>query len=106
VQLYLHDPVASVVQPVQRLIGYLKVHLNPGERCRVQAEVPADVTSFTGRDLRRVVEPGDLELRLGASSTDIRLTASVRLTGVPRHVDHTRTLHTTLTRTPVTSHGA
>nr|WP_212912158.1 glycoside hydrolase family 3 N-terminal domain-containing protein [Streptomyces sp. TS71-3] len=98
VQLYVHDPVASVVQPVQRLIGYLKVALEPGESTRVRVAVPADVTSFTGRDGRRRVEPGDLELRLGASSGDIRLTARTRLTGAARHVDHTRALHALVER--------
>ena len=93
VQLYLHDPVASVVQPVQRLVGYRKVALEPGERVRLEVTVPADVASFTGRDGRRRVEPGDLELRLAASSADIRLTARTRLTGPVRHVDHTRALH-------------
>ncbi|MFH8974687.1 glycoside hydrolase family 3 N-terminal domain-containing protein [Streptomyces sp. NPDC017890] len=93
VQLYLHDPVASVVQPVQRLIGYTRVPLAPGEARRVRVTVPADLASFTGRDGRRVVEPGDLELRLAASSTDPLLTAAVTLTGPERHVDHTRRLH-------------
>ncbi|WP_248959202.1 glycoside hydrolase family 3 N-terminal domain-containing protein [Sphaerisporangium perillae] len=97
VQLYFHDPVASVVQPVQRLIGYARVPLGPGESSRVRVTVPADVTSFTGRDGRRIVEPGELELRLGASSTDPRLTATVRLTGPVRQVDHTRRLHATFT---------
>src|SRR5690606_30218924 len=35
VQLYLHDPVASVVQPVQRLVGYTRVALEPGQSRRV-----------------------------------------------------------------------
>ncbi|MET9800882.1 glycoside hydrolase family 3 N-terminal domain-containing protein [Streptomyces sp. NPDC006368] len=100
VQLYLHDPVASVVQPVQRLIGYARVPLGPGESSRVTVTVPADLASFTGRDGRRVVEPGELELRLAASSTDPRLTATVVLTGAPRHVDHTRRLHAAFTVTP------
>ena len=30
VQLYLHDPVASVVRPVQRLVGFQRVELEPG----------------------------------------------------------------------------
>ncbi|MER7396459.1 glycoside hydrolase family 3 N-terminal domain-containing protein [Streptomyces sp. NPDC000151] len=102
VQLYLHDPVASVVQPVQRLIGYTRVPLAAGESRRLQVTVPADVTSFTGRDGRRRVEPGALELRLAASSTDPRLTATVVLTGPPRHVDHTRRLHARFR--PVTDH--
>jgi beta-xylosidase len=93
VQLYLHDPVATVVRPLNRLIGFAKVRLAPGERVSVRFVVPADVTSFTGADGRRRVEPGDLELRLGASSRDIRLTAPVALTGETRIVDHTRAMH-------------
>ncbi|MFH9821327.1 glycoside hydrolase family 3 N-terminal domain-containing protein [Streptomyces sp. NPDC017230] len=93
VQLYLHDPVATVVQPVQRLVGYTRVPLAPGEGRRVRVTVPADLASFTGRDGHRVVEPGDLELRLAASSTDALLTATVTLTGPERRVDHTRRLH-------------
>ncbi|MYV49038.1 glycoside hydrolase family 3 N-terminal domain-containing protein [Streptomyces sp. SID2888] len=93
VQLYLHDPVAPVVQPVQRLVGYTRVPLAPGEARRVRVTVPADLASFTGRDGRRVVEAGDLELRLSASSADARLTASVTLTGPDRQVDHTRRFH-------------
>ncbi|RJU00964.1 glycosyl hydrolase [Arthrobacter frigidicola] len=93
VQLYLHDPVASVVRPVQRLIAYARVPLPAQGSARVSFTVPADVTSFTGRDGLRVVEPGGLELRVGASSSDIRLTAPLALTGEVRTVDHTRRLH-------------
>ncbi|MGA5824214.1 beta-glucosidase family protein [Kitasatospora sp. NPDC094028] len=93
VQLYLHDPVASVVQPVLRLIGYRRIPLDAGERTRVRVRVPADLASFTGRDGRRIVEPGELELRIAASSTDVRLTATVRLDGPVRVLDHTRRLH-------------
>lgn len=98
VQLYLHDPVASVVQPVQRLIGYLRVPLEPGGTARIAATVPADLASFTGRSGRRLVEPGELELRLAASSTDTRLIARAVLTGPVREVDHTRALHALIRR--------
>ncbi|MEY9939008.1 beta-glucosidase [Streptacidiphilus sp. MAP5-3] len=97
VQFYLHDPVASVVQPVQRLVGYRRLPLEAGERCRVLLELPADLASFTGRDGRRLVEPGELELRISASSTDHRLTVPLRLTGPVRQVDHTRRLHPVVT---------
>lgn len=102
VQLYLHDPVASVVQPVQRLVGYLRLPLARGEAVRVRATVPADLASFTGADRRRIVEPGEIELRLAASSADLRLTTRVTLTGPVRHVDHTRRLHAVFDRSPVT----
>ena len=71
----------------------MRLALAPGQAARVGATVPADLASFTGRDGRRIVEPGELELRLGASSTDLRLTANVTLTGQVRVVDHTRRLH-------------
>ncbi|MBT2893297.1 glycoside hydrolase family 3 C-terminal domain-containing protein, partial [Streptomyces sp. McG2] len=93
VQVYLHDPVASVVQPVQRLIGYVRLGLRPAEAARVRMTVPADLASFTGREGHRIVEPGALELRLGPSSTDTRLVARLTLTGPVRTVDHTRRLH-------------
>ncbi|MFF4154407.1 glycoside hydrolase family 3 N-terminal domain-containing protein [Streptomyces sp. NPDC001651] len=103
VQLYLHDPVASVVQPVQRLIGYTRVALDPREARHLSVTVPADLASFTGRDGTRIVEPGELELRLSASSADPRLTARVTLTGAERPLDHTRRLHATLVQEPVTT---
>ncbi|WP_144121899.1 glycoside hydrolase family 3 N-terminal domain-containing protein [Catellatospora sichuanensis] len=101
VQLYLHDPVAQVTRPVQRLIGYARVALEPGAARRVEFTVPADLAAFTGRDGRRIVEPGDLELRLGASSADIRHTVRVRLHGPERVVGHLRKMTSAVTLTDV-----
>ncbi len=56
-------------------------------------DVPADLSAFTGVDGRKIVEPGALQLRFGASSADLRLNATVELTGDTRYVDHTRRLH-------------
>ena len=88
VQLYLHDPVAQVTRPVVRLIGHARVPLAPGEQARAVFRVPADATAFTGRELRRLVEPGEIELRLGTSSTAHHGTVAVRLTGPVRYLDH------------------
>jgi beta-xylosidase len=92
VQLYLHDPAASVVRPVQRLIGYARVTLEPGQSARVRFGVPADLASFTGRDLRRIVEPGELVLSAGRSSGDLVSSWTVQLTGAVREVGHERAL--------------
>ena len=86
-------PVASVVRPVQRLIGYARVPLAAGEAARVSFVVPADAASFTGVDGRRVVEPGEIVLGFGRSSADIPVRAAVRIVGAKRVVDHTRALH-------------
>ncbi|MFI5996427.1 glycoside hydrolase family 3 N-terminal domain-containing protein [Streptomyces sp. NPDC051362] len=88
VQLYLHDPVASVTRPDVRLIGYRRLDLAPGEFRRVTFGFHADLSAFTDRSGERVVEPGVLELRLGASSAETRHTARLTLTG-PRRVTGT-----------------
>jgi beta-xylosidase len=92
VQVYLHDPVASVVQPVQRLVGFARVDLAPGEAATVHLDLPADLASFTGRHLVRVVEPGSVELWVGASSADIRATVALDLVGPVREVGPDRAL--------------
>ncbi|MFJ5301330.1 glycoside hydrolase family 3 N-terminal domain-containing protein [Streptomyces sp. NPDC088350] len=84
VQLYLHDPVASVTRPDVRLIAYQRLELAPGEASRVTFHFHADLSAFTDRAGRRVVEPGALELRLGVSSAEVRHTTRVTLRGPER----------------------
>lgn len=93
VQLYVHDPVASVVRPVQRLVGYTKLALEPGQTARIRVEVCAELASFTGRSGDRIVEPGELVFGFGRSSADIPITATVVVTGEPRVVGFDRVLH-------------
>lgn len=93
VQLYLHDPAASVTRPVVRLVGFARVDVDPAHALRVRFDVPAAVASFIGPDLSRIVEPGEIELRLGASSADIRHTASLTMTGPTLVLDTTRERH-------------
>ena len=92
VQLYLHDPVAQVPRPVTKLIGYARVPLEVGERAEVTFTVHADLAAYTGRAGRRIVEPGELELRLARSAADIWQAVPVRLVGDERTVDHRRCL--------------
>ena len=92
VQVYLHDPVAQVTRPVVRLIGFARVELAPGQLRRVSLTFAADLSAFTGVQGKKVVEPGELELRIGTSSGDIREVVKVHLTGPIREVDGTRAL--------------
>jgi beta-xylosidase len=94
VQLYLGDPVATVVRPVQWLAGFARASLAPGEAARVTFRVHADRTSFTGRDLTRIVEPGTITVTVGGSSDDLPLTGSFTLTGPIRTVGIDRVLDT------------
>jgi beta-glucosidase len=101
VQLYLHDPVAQVTRPVVRLVGYGRVELEPGQSALVTFVVPADVTAFTGRFGARIVEPGDVELRVARSSADDSDALALRLVGDLRTVDHTRRLTTGVSVVPL-----
>jgi beta-glucosidase len=93
VQVYLHDPVAEVVRPVQSLLAARRVDLAPGSGATVRFTLHADLTSFPGRDGSRVVEPGEVELRVGASSADVREVLRATLTGSRRTVGFERHLH-------------
>ncbi|WP_114853197.1 glycoside hydrolase family 3 N-terminal domain-containing protein [Brachybacterium sp. YJGR34] len=86
VQLYLSDPVASVVRPLKRLVGFAKVDLPAGASARVTFSLHADRTSFTGADLRRIVEPGELRVRVGTSSEDTRLEGVFHVQGPTRTI--------------------
>ncbi len=92
VQLYLHAPVASVTRPDLRLIGYRRVESTPGAAARVTFRFHPDLSAFTDRSGRRVVEPGALEPRLAASTTDVRHTARLTLTGPLRELGPDRRL--------------
>jgi beta-glucosidase-like glycosyl hydrolase len=94
VQLYLHDVVAQVTRPVSQLVGYARVQLQPGARALVRFLVHADRTAFTGRDLSRIVEPGEIEVMVGTSSSDLPCRSRLRLTGPVRVVGHERRLST------------
>jgi beta-glucosidase len=81
VQLYVHDRRASVARPQQELKAFAKVELTPGESRRVQLTL--DMRSFAFFDDTRaawVAEAGEFEVRVGASSVDIRQRATLSLT--------------------------
>jgi beta-glucosidase len=100
VQVYLHDPVAEVARPVQQLIAAARVDLAPGQARTVVIDLHADLTSYTGRSGRRLVEPGEAELRVGASSADIRAVLPVTLTGPRRAAGYDRVLYPVVTLLP------
>jgi beta-glucosidase len=53
----------------------------------------ADLTSYTGRAGHRLVDPGEVRLLVGASSSEIKETLSFSLTGPRREVGFDRALH-------------
>lgn len=86
VQLYAHDPVASVTRPVAQLVGFRRVALAAGQSAVVRFDVPTTRIAFSDRDMVRIVEPGELELWVGTCA-DRRAQARVRLTGAVHTID-------------------
>ncbi|MCW5982120.1 MAG: glycoside hydrolase family 3 C-terminal domain-containing protein [Bryobacteraceae bacterium] len=80
VQLYIHDPVATVVRPIKELKGFEKISLKPGESKTVAFKLGPEELSFLNERLDRVVEPGAFQAMVGSSSSDIRLTGSFEVT--------------------------
>ncbi len=81
VQLYVHDVVASVTRPVKELKGFKRVTLAPGETKTLTFELAVNQLAFYDRTMAFVVEPGTIEVTVGSSSEDIRLTGSFEITG-------------------------
>ena len=65
VQLYLRDPVASVVRPVQQLIDYRKIALEAGERKDVTFVIREEQLRFWDFDCRLVSEAGEFRVSTG-----------------------------------------
>lgn len=84
VQLYVRDKVASMVRPVQELKAFQRITLSPGEKATLTFSVPVDMLNFTRRDGQRIVEPGEFEMQIGASSADIRARLTARVCGETR----------------------
>ncbi len=82
VQLYVAKPNAEIFRPAQELKAFAKVQLAAGESKTVTLTL--DDKAFRYRNTRTdswEVEGGTYELRVGASSADIRLTAAVEVIG-------------------------
>jgi len=78
VQAYVSDLVTSVTWADRELKAYRQVSVPAGESVEVTIEVPAAACTLVTADGRRVVEPGEFELRIGPNSRDLR-TASFRI---------------------------
>ena len=70
VQLYIHDPVASISQPVRRLRGFQRVTLAPGEtKQNITFHLDKSDFGFYDNNGKFIVEPGQIEVYAGDSST-------------------------------------
>ena len=62
VQLYYNDLVASITPSVKKLTKFSKIELKPNETRKIEFEMKKSDFSFINKDLKRVTEPGEIEL--------------------------------------------
>ncbi len=73
VQMYIRDELASLARPVMELKGFERIHLQPGETQSVSFEITPEKLQMYDINIKKVIEPGDFRIMIGASSKDIRL---------------------------------
>ncbi|MGY1840585.1 MULTISPECIES: glycoside hydrolase family 3 C-terminal domain-containing protein [unclassified Modestobacter] len=84
VQVYVGDPVSQVVRPVRELKAFTKVDLAPGASQRVELALTRRDLSYWHPVLRDwVLEGGEFDIAVGASSRDLRLTGTVTVETPP-----------------------
>jgi beta-glucosidase len=81
VQIYIRDCISSVVRPVKTLACFARVGLAIGEIKEVICEVDMRQLAFHDLNMEQIVEPGKMELFIGASSQDIRLQGAFEIVG-------------------------
>ena len=79
VQLYVSDPVSTILKPVRMLKAFEKVDIPAGATRTVTLRVPLDELITIYPDGNRALEPGDYHISLGPSSADIRHTSTITL---------------------------
>lgn len=78
-QLYFRDCFASRSRPVKELAGFVRVHLLPGETKHITFTIRESQFAFLDDKMQWIVEAGQIDLTVGASSEDIRLQQSIVL---------------------------
>lgn len=80
-QIYVADKESTIFRPVKELKGFKKVFLKAGEETEVSVELSKRAFAFYNVELGDwMVETGEFDILVGASSRDIRLSAAMTVT--------------------------
>ncbi len=82
VQVYVHVAAGTVTRPIKQLINFDRIHLKASETRTVNFELAHDERALSYWDEDKyefVVDPGKVDIMIGASSADIKLKGQVHL---------------------------
>ncbi|WP_302419714.1 glycoside hydrolase family 3 N-terminal domain-containing protein [Blautia marasmi] len=80
VQVYICDRYASMTRPVKELAGFFRTALEPKEKKTIAFTMMASQFAFLDKEMKWKVEKGEMEVQVGSSSEDIRLTDTFTIT--------------------------
>jgi beta-glucosidase len=83
-QFYIHVVGGSVLRPNKQLVGFDRVHLKAGETRTLSLEFAHEERALRYWDESKnefILQPGAVEIMVGASSANIRLKGQVQLAG-------------------------
>jgi beta-glucosidase len=83
VQLYVSDHRTTAPRPLKELKGFKRIHLKTGETRTVTFTLYANQLGFYNQAGQYILEPGEVELLVGASSENLPLRAAVQIVGDP-----------------------
>ena len=84
-QAYVSDLTTSVTWAEQELKAFTQVEIQAGQTLDVDIEIPVSRCSLVTADNRRVIEPGEFEIRVGPTSRRThQLVAPFRVRGPDR----------------------
>ena len=79
IQLYIRHRTASVVQPERELRAFDRVTLEAGQSRRVTLHLDRQDLAIVDAAMQWTVEPGEVDILVGASSTDIQLNHTINV---------------------------
>ncbi len=79
VQLYVRDCLSRIVRPLKELKAFRRIAIPKGASTEAELVLTRDDFTYLDEQLQPVLEPGDFQLMIGASSCDIRLEQTITL---------------------------
>jgi beta-glucosidase len=74
VQFYVRQELASVTRPIEQLIGFQRIHLEPGETKTATLLLEAESLAIYDIQMHRRTEPGIYKIMAGPSSKELSST--------------------------------
>ena len=94
IQLYIKDVVASIAPPVKKLVGFKRIYLEDREQVKVNMKMPVNLLGFYNKEMKKIVESGEVNIMIGSSSEDIRLDDSFTIEGKETEIDESEIYYT------------